>query len=132
MQIKILHGVETATTSSHYLKDWRNLSLSLLSSLTPRSTPTPLKKPLRLGGGRGMVECFLSTNPWGPIYSKNKRLECRCGVKGKLHLMNGSLVRVPLRSTRRHRTDRLLLHFHVTSTMIPRAPPAVAPPPVSR
>jgi hypothetical protein len=35
MQIKSLQGVETATTSSHSLEDWRDLSLSLLSSLTP-------------------------------------------------------------------------------------------------
>jgi hypothetical protein len=41
-----LQGAETTTTSSHSLDDWRDLSLSLLSSLTPSSTPTPLKKQL--------------------------------------------------------------------------------------
>jgi hypothetical protein len=35
MKIKSLQGVETATISSHTLEDWRDLSLSLLSSLTP-------------------------------------------------------------------------------------------------
>jgi hypothetical protein len=58
MQIKSLQGVKTTTTSSHSLKDWRDLSLSLLSSLTLWSTPTPLKKQLWLEGGRGMVECL--------------------------------------------------------------------------
>jgi hypothetical protein len=33
--IKCLQGMETGTTPSHYLEDWRDLSLSLLSSLTP-------------------------------------------------------------------------------------------------
>jgi hypothetical protein len=32
MRIKNLQGVKTITTSSHSLKDWRDLSLSLLSS----------------------------------------------------------------------------------------------------
>jgi hypothetical protein len=93
---------------------------------------SPLKKQLWLGDGRGMVECFLSTNSLTPIYSENKRLECPYGPKGKLHLMKSSLVRLPLRRIRRHRTDRLLLYFHMTSTMMPRAPPAVAPLPVLR
>jgi hypothetical protein len=71
MQIKGLQGVKTITTSSHSLEDWRDLSLSLLTSLTPRITPTPLKKQLRLRGGREMVECLiLFTNPWSPIYRK--------------------------------------------------------------
>jgi hypothetical protein len=34
-RIKCLQGVEIATTSSHSLEDWRDLSLYLLSSLTP-------------------------------------------------------------------------------------------------
>jgi hypothetical protein len=46
MRIKGLQGKETTTTSSHSLEDWRDLSLSLISSLTPWSTPTPLKKQL--------------------------------------------------------------------------------------
>jgi hypothetical protein len=37
-----------------------------------------------------------------------------------------------LRCTWSHRTDCLLLHFHVTSMMMPRAPPVVAPSPVVR
>jgi hypothetical protein len=41
--------------------------------------------------------------------------------------MRGSLVRLPLHRTWRHRTGRLLLHFHVTSTVMPHAPPVVAP-----
>jgi hypothetical protein len=35
MQIKSLQGGKTATTSSHSLEDWRDLSLSLIFSLTP-------------------------------------------------------------------------------------------------
>jgi hypothetical protein len=34
-QIKSLQVVETTQKSSHSLEDWRDLSLSLLSSLTP-------------------------------------------------------------------------------------------------
>jgi hypothetical protein len=52
--------VETTTTSSDSLEDWRDLSLSLLCSLTPQSTPTPLKKQLWIGGGNGMVELLAS------------------------------------------------------------------------
>jgi hypothetical protein len=52
-RIKRLQGVKTTTTSSHSLEDWRDLSISLLSSLTPRSIPTPLKKLLWLGVGEG-------------------------------------------------------------------------------
>jgi hypothetical protein len=63
---------------------------------------------------------------------KIKGLECPYGLRRKLQLMNGSLVWLPLRRTRHHRTIRLLLHFHVTSAMMPPAPPAVAPPPVLR
>jgi hypothetical protein len=46
--------------------------------------------------------------------------------------MKGSLIRLPLRRTRRHRTDRRLLHFHATSTMMPRAPPSVTSSPILR
>jgi hypothetical protein len=110
----------------------QDLSLSLLSYLTPSSTTTPLKKQLLLGVEEGWLNACLSTNHWGPIYSENKRLEHPYGLKRKLHLMKGSLVWLPLRHTRRHRTDRLLLHFYVTSTMMPRAPPAITPPLVLR
>jgi hypothetical protein len=41
--------------------------------------------------------------------------------------MKGSLVQLPLRRTWRQQIDRLLLHFHTTSTMMPCAPPAIAP-----
>jgi hypothetical protein len=46
--------------------------------------------------------------------------------------MKGSLVWLPLCRTRCHWTDRLLLHFHATSVMMPRAPPTIAPPPILR
>jgi hypothetical protein len=59
---------------------------------------------------------------------KTKRLECPYGLKGKLQLMKVSLVWLLLRRTRRRRSDCLLLHFHVTSTMMPRAPSAITPP----
>jgi hypothetical protein len=42
-EIKRLHGVETITTSSHSLEDWRDLSLSLLSSHTMKHTHTSQK-----------------------------------------------------------------------------------------
>jgi hypothetical protein len=42
MQIKSLHGVETATISSHSLEDWRDLSLSLIS-YTKKHTHTSQK-----------------------------------------------------------------------------------------
>jgi hypothetical protein len=48
-------------------------------------------------------------------------------AKKKLQLMNDSLVQLPLRRTRRHWTDHLLLHFHATSVMMSCAPPVVAP-----
>jgi hypothetical protein len=44
--------------------------------------------------------------------------------------MKGSLAWLPLRRTRRHRTDRLLLHFHATSIMMPHKPPIATPPSV--
>jgi hypothetical protein len=46
--------------------------------------------------------------------------------------MKGSLVRLPLHRIRRHWTNHLSLYFHVTSTMMSRAPPAVARSPVLR
>jgi hypothetical protein len=57
-----------------------------------------------------------------------KRLECPYGPKKQLQLIKGSLVWLPLRRTRRHRTIRLLHHFHATSVMMPCAPPVIAPP----
>jgi hypothetical protein len=53
-------------------------------------------------------------------------------AKRKSQLMKGSLVRLPLCRTRRHQTDSLSLHFHMTSVMMPRAPPIIAPSPVLR
>jgi hypothetical protein len=44
--------------------------------------------------------------------------------------MKDSFVRLPLRRTWRHWTYSLLLHFHMTSMMMPRAPPTVAPSPI--
>jgi hypothetical protein len=81
--------------------------------------------------GEGWLNDFLSTNPWGPIYSEKKRLEWTCGLKGKLHIMKG-FIWLPMRHTRHHQTDRLLLHIHETSTMMPHAPSTIAPPPVLR
>jgi hypothetical protein len=46
--------------------------------------------------------------------------------------MKGSLGWLPLCRTWRHRTDRILLHFHVTSVMMTCAPPTIAPSPVLR
>jgi hypothetical protein len=63
---------------------------------------------------------------------KTKRLECPYGLKGKLQLIKCSLVRFSLCHTRHYRIDRLLLHFHATSTMMPHAPSVVAPSPVMR
>jgi hypothetical protein len=40
--------------------------------------------------------------------------------------MKGSLVWLPLRRTWRHRTNSLLLHFRVTSAMVPRSTPTIA------
>jgi hypothetical protein len=75
---------------------------------------------------KGVGEGCLPQQPYGSIYSEIKRLECPYGQKGKLHLMKGSLVHLPLRRTRHHRTNRILFHFHATSTMMPRAPPTIA------
>jgi hypothetical protein len=63
---------------------------------------------------------------------ENKRLECSCGLKWKLLLLKGSLVRLQLSRTQRHRTNRLSLLFHTTSAMMPHAPSAIAPLPVLR
>jgi hypothetical protein len=41
--------------------------------------------------------------------------------------MKGNLVWLPLRCTRRHQANHFLLHVHVTSAMMPRAPPVIAP-----
>jgi hypothetical protein len=46
--------------------------------------------------------------------------------------MKGSMVQLPLHGTRHHRIDYLLIHFHLTSVMMPHAPPVVAPSPVLR
>jgi hypothetical protein len=48
----------------------RSLTFSPHLSYTMKHTHTS-QKQLWLRGGRGMIECLiLSTNPWGPIYSK--------------------------------------------------------------
>jgi hypothetical protein len=46
--------------------------------------------------------------------------------------MKSSLSWLSLHCTWHHWTDHLLLHFHMTSTMMPRVPPTVAPSPVLR
>jgi hypothetical protein len=102
---------------------------SLISSLRHEAHPHLGKWRSK---AKGVEERSLPQQPYGFIYSKNKRLECPCGLKGKLHLLKGSSVWLPLCCTRRHWTDHLLLHFHATSMMIPRAPPTVSPLPVLR
>jgi hypothetical protein len=103
--------------------------ISLLSSLRHEAQPHLAKcRPKAKGVGEG----YLPEQPYGSIYSKNKRLECPCGLKRKLHLIKSSLIRLPLRRTRCHRTDCLLLHFHTASAMMPCAPHAIAPSPVLR
>jgi hypothetical protein len=102
---------------------------SLLSSLRHESHPHLAKwspKAWRVGEG------FLPQQPMVLFIVNTKRPECPYGLKGKLQLMKGSLVCLPLHRTRHHRADHLLLHFHVTSIMMPRAPPAIARPPVLR
>jgi hypothetical protein len=124
-QIKSLQGLETTQTSSHSLEDWGDLSL--LYNLKHTHTLAKMKPK-----AKGLGEGCLPQQPYGSIYRENKRLECPYGLNGKLHLIKDSLVRLSLCRTRHHRTDRLLLHFHMTSVMMPRAPPAIATPPVLR
>jgi hypothetical protein len=64
MQIKSLQGAEIAITSSHYLEDWSDLLLYLLSSpLLYHEAHSNLSKTTLARGGRGMAECLvLSTN----------------------------------------------------------------------
>jgi hypothetical protein len=58
---------------------------------------------------------------------KTKRQEWPYGLEGKLQLMKGSLVWLSLSRTQRHQIIHLLIHFHVTSMMIPRGPPVITP-----
>jgi hypothetical protein len=76
---------------------------------------------------RGWERDASHNSPMILFIATTNRLECSSGLKGKLDLMKGSFVRLPLCRTWHHRTDHLLLHFHATSTMMPRAPPTVAP-----
>jgi hypothetical protein len=97
---------------------------SLLSSLRDEAHPHLAKwSPKTKGWERDASH----NSPMVLFIAKTKILECPYGLKWKLQLMKGSLVRIPLRRTRRHQTDRLLLHFHMISTMMPRAPHVVAP-----
>jgi hypothetical protein len=75
---------------------------------------------------RGWERDASHNSPMALFIVKIKRLECPCGLKRKLQLMKGSLVWLSLRYTGHHRTDHLLLHFHMTSAMMPHAPPTVA------
>jgi hypothetical protein len=129
MRMKSSEGVETTQTSPLSLEDWRGLSL--LSSLLydMKHTHTYQNEDL---SQRGWERDASHNSPIVLFIAKIKRLECLYGLKGKLHLIKGSLVWLPLRRIRHHRTDHLSLHIHVTSVMIPRAPPAVAPLPVLR
>jgi hypothetical protein len=99
-------------------KDWRDLSLFLLFSITLWSTPTPFKKQLCPEDGRGMAECLiLSTNPWDPIYTKimNKLLLWPNTTKWQ-----GWGRRVWCSPS--HRPIRLQLYLDVTFAMMQRAP----------
>jgi hypothetical protein len=62
-RIKHLQGGEITTTSSHSLEDWRDLLHFLLSSLTPWSTPTALRKQLWLGVREGLWQNALGEGP---------------------------------------------------------------------
>jgi hypothetical protein len=67
-----------------------------------------------------MAKVLASPPALGVLFlAETKDLECPCGLKRKLEQGKLSLVRLVLCRTRRHRTDRLLLHFHVTSAVIP-------------
>jgi hypothetical protein len=106
----------------------------ILSTLLLHLKHTTPPKWLNLNQGveEGWLKCLPLHQPLGSIYSENKRLECPCGPKRKLHLMKGNLVRLPLHLTRRHRTSHLLLYLHAISMMMPRVPPTVAHPLVLR
>jgi hypothetical protein len=129
MQIKSLQDVETTQTSSRSLEDQgdRSLLSSLLYDM--KHTPHLAKWSLKV---KGWERDTSHNSPMVLFIVKTKRLKCSCGLKWKLHLMKGSLVWLPLHRTRRHQTNHLSLHFHVTSMMMPRAQPVVTPPPVLR
>jgi hypothetical protein len=102
---------------------------SLLSSPRHDAHPHLAKQRLKSkGGGRGIPP---TTTLWLYLWQKQKT-RMLLWAKEKLHLMKGRLIWLPLCRTRWHQTNRLMLHFHVTSMMMPRAPPAVAPSPVLR
>jgi hypothetical protein len=100
-----------------------------LSTLLLHLNHTTQPKWLNLNQGveERWLKCLPLHQPLGSTYIENKRLECPYGLKGKWHLMKGNLVWLPLHRTWRHRIGRLLRHFHVTSAMMPRAPPAIDP-----
>jgi hypothetical protein len=107
----------------HFGRLGRSL-ISLLSSLRHEAHPHLAKcRPKAKGVGKGC----LPQQPYGSIYSENKRLECPYGLKGKLHLIKGSLVWLPLRRTWCYRSYHFLLHFHATSTTMPHTPPTITP-----
>jgi hypothetical protein len=66
-----------------------NLSTILLHL---KHTTPPKRLNLNQGVEEGWLECLSLHQPLGFIYSEIKRLQCPCGLKGKLHLMNGNLV----------------------------------------
>jgi hypothetical protein len=66
-----------------------NLSTLLLHL---KHTTPPKRTNLNQGVEEGWLKCILLRQPLGSIYSENKKLECPCGPKGKLHLMKGNLV----------------------------------------
>jgi hypothetical protein len=82
---------------------------------------------LRMGYDRNQP-----TTPLVVFIGPTKRLKCLYRLKKKLQLRKGILVRLALRRTWCHRTECLLLHFHVISMMMPRAAPVIAPSSVFR
>jgi hypothetical protein len=133
MWIKSLQGVETTQTSSHSLENWGDLSL--LSSLLydMKHTHTWQKwKPKVKGVGEGSRLALSHSSPMVLFICENRRVECPGGLKWKLLLLKGSLVWPQLCCTGLNQTNCLLLLFHMTSVMMPRALSVITPPPVLR
>jgi hypothetical protein len=82
-QSNILQLFQTLGRISH------NLSTLLLHL---KHTTPPKSLNLNQGVEEGWPKCLPLHLPLGSIYSENKRLECLCGLKGKLHVMKGNLI----------------------------------------
>jgi hypothetical protein len=68
MRSKSLKDVETTQTSSHYLEDWKDLSLLFFFSMA-WSTPTLSKMKTSV---KGVEEDYLPQQPYGSIYNENQ------------------------------------------------------------